>query len=294
MDYEQVLVEVMQYTGYCKNIQNAFYMNKAIHKETEIARKKRLANHRPRKLTNVDYEEEVVRHWYPNGQLEFRAEFCRGYLYAYNGKYQKWYPDGKLLEVRQYKNEERHGLCITYYRNGNKKEVTPYVNGLMHGTRIFYRLDGTVVETVQYYMGNIHGQHIQRNPNGSISSIRGYRMGNAEGEWITNYPNGKVCLQRTYNDNRLNGNYMHWYPNGVLKEEGAFLEGERHGEQFEYTQTGKLLHYSVYSHGRWVEGDDEIVDDEPSVDSDSDSEVINHILIEDLAYENYAELRNYD
>ena len=255
MQYEQVLLEVMQFTGYREDVQSAFFMNRGMYAETAKTRKT-LADKR-KTFYHTNYTNQVYREWYPNRMLKMREEFTNDDPSQYHGVTQYWYSNGKLKRVAPYHQNQRHGNVINYYPNGKVSEITPYYQDRIHGTHIKYNQDGTVYQTTQYHMDTVHGQMIIRFPNSRIiSTVSGYRMGIAEGPWIINYPNGQPREVEHYVNGQLSGKYERWYPNGILEREQNFLAGELHGEQRFYTEKGKEIQYAMYEYGMCVDGTD--------------------------------------
>ena len=73
---------------------------------------------------------DVERSYFPNGNLEYEAEFVNGKL---DGSSRVWLDDGTLLSVSEYNNDRPHGMWKRYYPNGNVMYEVQYVYGKKHG-----------------------------------------------------------------------------------------------------------------------------------------------------------------
>lgn len=84
---------------------------------------------------NVNGNLKELRNFDSNGKLKFQKHYSdQGVLMASeffssgkkDGKWQYWYPDGQLKEVRHYTNDIEDSTHVIYYENGLVKEIGSY------------------------------------------------------------------------------------------------------------------------------------------------------------------------
>ena len=69
---------------------------------------------------------EVIKEYYPNGQLKSVLNYKKGQL---EGIALYYYENGTLKERVNYRKGKRERIGTTYYESGNLKEEITYVNG---------------------------------------------------------------------------------------------------------------------------------------------------------------------
>lgn len=106
--------------------------------------------------------------WYSNGQKRSKGTLIKSvpnddvrgaYSETYDGVLIRWYPDGKVQEVANFKDGVRHGKTETWDNDGRgywKREEANYQNGKLHGAWIHWYLPGVRTE-VAYSNGLRHG-----------------------------------------------------------------------------------------------------------------------------------------
>jgi antitoxin component YwqK of YwqJK toxin-antitoxin module len=140
--------------------------------------------------------------YYPNGQIEFEVELDKDSIM--NGKAIKYYPDGKIQEIRFYSNDKLNGEFKTYYRNGKLKERNIYYDDIPNGiyetydsifglNKIGKMKDGKAEGKFVYYEDSIR---VRR-------KIKNYFQGNANGEFIVYDDNNKIKEYYFVQDNEV-------------------------------------------------------------------------------------------
>jgi len=118
-----------------------------------------------------------------------------------NGYYKMFYPNGKLAQEQQYKNDTLVGTERFYYEEGPLKSENNYLKGEFDGS------------TKEYYS------------NGKLKSEGTYVNNSLEGPFTNYYENGNVKNRATMKDSEENGPFEEYYENGNMKARGSYLNG---------------------------------------------------------------------
>lgn len=144
--------------------------------------------------------------------------------YAKQGKFSKYYPDGKLYEEANYENDTLHGERRIYYKNGKLELLETYDHG-----------DFTS-PYVKYY------------ETGKPKLEGSYENNVASGIWKRYYENGQLMEEVSLKDNEENGPFREYYDNGNIKAEGTYKGMDidtgyprEHGELKMYDESGELV-----------------------------------------------------
>ncbi|MEX0906073.1 MAG: toxin-antitoxin system YwqK family antitoxin [Balneolaceae bacterium] len=84
--------------------------------------------------------------WYEDGnpESEFTPEVIRN-----------WYPGGQLESEVHYKDEELHGRSAMWHENGQLAGEVFYADGVMHGAYVEWNEEGNVVSEKEYERGEL-------------------------------------------------------------------------------------------------------------------------------------------
>lgn len=185
---------------------------------------------------NVDemlYREDGIYYLKENDQLFSGSAF----LLDENGKYEyiikdglrqgtskSYRKNGKLKEVRTFKDNKKTGPYIYYYENGDREEGT-YEDGVEEGPYVYYYENGNRKEST-------------------------YINGKQQGLFIFDYADGRR-LEVTFKDDKLEGSYKKYYKSGNLEEESFYKNNKLDGIQTLYFDNEQLIKNQVinYSNG---------------------------------------------
>ena len=138
------------------------------------------------------------------------------------GLYQRFSPEGALLEEAHYVADSQEGERKYFFPNGKIESVERYQNNKITGKyQAFY--EGGQLKIEQDYV------------NGALNGLS-----------IRYYPNGKVMEKVMLKDNIENGPFSEYHENGNLKTEGNYApneegDGLEDGEMKEYDESGQLV-----------------------------------------------------
>ncbi len=156
--------------------------------------------------------------------------------FAKEGLFQRFSPEGVLLEEANYRADS------------------------LDGERKFYSSKG-ILESIERYQNNkIHGKFQGFYENGQVKIEQDFVQGALTGFSIRYHPNGKIQEKVLLKDNVENGPFSEYYENGNLKTEGTYApnedgDGLEEGELKEYDETGQLIRIADCKNGacltRW-------------------------------------------
>ena len=145
--------------------------------------------------------------------------------------YQRFSPEGVLLE-------EAH-----------------YLADSLDGERKYFSATGSLESIERYQKGKFHGKFQAFYENGQVKIEQDFVNGALTGLSVRYYPNGKLQEKVMLKDNVENGAFTEYHENGNLKTEGTYLpneegDGLEEGELKEYDESGQLIRIADCIHGR--------------------------------------------
>ncbi len=75
----------------------------------------------------------------------------------YTGRCSRFYENGKLSSIQQFKDGKDHGQWKFYHPNGNLETIGKFRNGLRHGQWKYFYENGQTYQIAQYKLGAKHG-----------------------------------------------------------------------------------------------------------------------------------------
>ena len=108
---------------------------------------------------------DVERSYYPNGNLEYEAEFVNGKL---DGTSSVWSENGTLLSVSEYSNGQPHGVWKIFHPNEKLKYKTTYFHSQKHGYERWYYENGQLKSEQKFNYGKAETEIIRWNLDGTI------------------------------------------------------------------------------------------------------------------------------
>jgi hypothetical protein len=102
------------------------------------------------------------------------AFHCELYEAIYTGMHMKWYDNGKLMVVCEYKDGYKYGTCMIFHENGMKQKEYTHVDGEAHGEVQEWYDNGRLRESGTYLNGRRYGIWKTFHLNGEINKIYQY------------------------------------------------------------------------------------------------------------------------
>ena len=117
------------------------------------------------KVSELRDSVQIEESYYPNGQLEYNAEYLNGKL---DGISKHWSEDGFLISESEYSNGKLHGIWKKYYPNQNTMHEAHYFHGQKHGMEKWYYENGQLKSEQSFHYEAPLGTIIRWHPDGSI------------------------------------------------------------------------------------------------------------------------------
>lgn len=161
---------------------------------------------------------------------------------------------------RRKDNQAREGLFQRYSPEGVLLEEANYRAGALQGERKYFSPKGQLERIERYENGQLHGKFQSFYENGQLKIEQDFVQGALTGLSIRYYPDGKVQEKVQLKDNVEDGPFVEYHENGSLKTEGFYApdaegDGVEHGELKEYDTTGTLIRIADCTYGicltRW-------------------------------------------
>lgn len=155
--------------------------------------------------------------------------------------------EGRLEKYQRRKKDfAKEGLYQRFGPNGALLEEARFANDSLNGERKFFYPGGAPESIEHYRHGVIDGKYQKFYENGKLQIEQTFVNGAMQGLSIKYYANGAVEEKVTIRDNLENGPFTEYYDNGNLKAEGFYApqeDGEpaEQGELKEYDQNGQLV-----------------------------------------------------
>ena len=138
-------------------------------------------------------------------------------------------------------NLAREGTYERFDPQGTLLERATYRNDTLDGERRLFRPDGSLEISERYADGRFAGPYRTYYPDGAVQQYGVYTDNAMNGEWTTFYPSGDTLEVVTFVDNQENGPFREYYENGNVKARGFYLDGDKEDGPLElYDENGEL------------------------------------------------------
>ena len=172
--------------------------------------------------------------------------------------------DGVVVEsyfVDKKNPETKIGVYNKYYDDGKILEVANYTDGKLNGERNLYYPSGKLMQTENYIDNKYEGKFTAYYEDGSLQQDGIYKDNMMNGVWKNYFtaPKNKVKEEITLKDNHVLGPYKEYYNNGNIYAAGNkkeimddidVFDGEV--QIFDSTVNNKLIRKLQFENGRQV------------------------------------------
>jgi antitoxin component YwqK of YwqJK toxin-antitoxin module len=145
----------------------------------------------------------------------------------------------KLLERKLYKNDQLHGVQLTWYRSGSPQSSKPYRNGEMNGVFRYWDEQGRLIGCSPMLKGT--GVDTVYFPNGRVKEIKEFKDNQQSGDGLLFYSSGQLEAFTTYKDGHQVGETFLFHEDGALMvyvaDDG---KGNPRGPRLEFTPEGQF------------------------------------------------------
>jgi antitoxin component YwqK of YwqJK toxin-antitoxin module len=156
---------------------------------------------------------------------------------------------------RRKDNKVKEGLFQRFSPEGVLLEEAHYLADSLDGDRKHFSATG-ILESIEHYQNNkIHGRFQAFYPEGTVKIEQDFVQGALTGFSIRYYHNGKIQEKVLLKDNVENGTFTEYHENGNLKTEGTYTpnedgDGVEDGELKEYDESGQLIRIADCKNGK--------------------------------------------
>jgi antitoxin component YwqK of YwqJK toxin-antitoxin module len=191
------------------------------------------------------------------------------------GKWRKYYENGKLKYTGEFKDDQPTGTFTYYFIKGKKKAVMKYLkpgycmvdmyyeSGSLHATGyyknkvkdslwIYFSPRKTKLSREYYKDGKKEGKWYVFYDSGPVYEITHYKNDIKHGKFIQYFLNGKVKVEYNYQNGLIVGEYISNYPNGRIRIKGRYINSMKTGAWMFYDDTGRLNKVEIYENNKLI------------------------------------------
>jgi len=147
---------------------------------------------------------------------------------------------------RRKDNLAKEGLFQRFSPEGVLLEEAHYLADSLDGERKYFSVKGSLESIERYQNNKIHGKFQGFYEDGQVKIEQDFVQGVLTGLSVRYHPNGKIMEKVMLKDNVENGPFSEYHENGNLKTEGTFVpneegDGLEEGELKEYDENSQLI-----------------------------------------------------
>lgn len=189
------------------------------------------------------------------------------------GRWQRTYPDGRLMYEGFFKNDKPAGEWVRYYESGQIKARISYkstsdsaaaqlfdktgkkiaegiyLNEKREGNWLLFANNVKVAEE-EFKTGIKNGTSRKFYPTGELLEESDWKNGIEEGNYRVYFKNSKPYMQCKFSNGMRNGLCLSYYQNGRIEMEAYYKNNLRHGEWNFFSDKGDKLYTLIYEEGQ--------------------------------------------
>jgi antitoxin component YwqK of YwqJK toxin-antitoxin module len=183
---------------------------------------------------------------YPNGRLMYEGSFRDGKPV---GEWTRYHEGGQVKAKIRYTEHTDSALAQLFDQRGKKVAEGMYVNEKKEGTWEFYSNEQKISEE-EFANGVKHGISRTYYPSGELLEEAEWDNGKQEGNYSMYFQNGKPYMQCKFSNGERNGLCLSYFTNGRIEMEAYYKNNLRHGDWKFYNEQGDSLYSLKYDEGR--------------------------------------------
>ena len=156
---------------------------------------------------------------------------------GYNGMWNNWDQEGRLVSTYAYKNGRRDGPYVTYDERGNAIAEGMYSSGEFDGIQKIRHGNGTRTE-ISYQNGRRNGVEKTWFASGQIAIEAPWSNGEQEGVVTFYYEDGKIQASIPFYAGKIEGMQKTWHEDGSLLGEENYRSHLKNGKSEFWRQDG--------------------------------------------------------
>lgn len=183
---------------------------------------------------------------YPNGRLIYEGEFKDGKPV---GEWTRYYTGGGVKAKIEYIENSDSSYAQLFNERGKKIAEGHYINEKKVGKWTFFSNNKKISEE-HFVNGQKHGISKKFYPTGELFEKSEWRNGKQEGNYEVFFKNGKPYMQCKYSNGKRNGLCLSYFNNGRVEMEAHYNNNLRHNEWKFYNASGEFLYSLIYDKGK--------------------------------------------
>jgi antitoxin component YwqK of YwqJK toxin-antitoxin module len=116
----------------------------------------------------------------------------------YNGKYEEYFDNGNVKTVMFLKNGEQDSITTLYFDDGKINEIRSFKDGLMHGKWETFNAKGQKLAEAWYLNDKKDGLWRIWDENGVLRYVMPYSNGHRSSTWTIYNEKGEITEQKDY------------------------------------------------------------------------------------------------
>ena len=164
-----------------------------------------------------------------------------------NGKWEDFFPDGKVMDEGQYTENRRSSLWKFYDSEGKTEQTGYFNNGRPDGNWKWYYENGALLREEDYFQGKRDGAYTEYSRSGEIIAQGQFSDGERNGEW--KFTSANNSEEGKYISGLKDGVWKSYYADGKIRFKGSFLQGNADGQHLLYYENGKIKEERYYQGG---------------------------------------------
>lgn len=148
--------------------------------------------------------------------------------------------NGKVKELRNYKNDKIDGFWMEWFENGQLKSEVNFKDGEFDGISRTWYENGQLSSEANYKVGKYEGLVRSWFENGQLSQEENYKNGLQDGLMRWWYESGKLYFEGNYIEDKHDGLSRRWHENGQKDREWIYKDGELISETC-WDENGNLI-----------------------------------------------------
>jgi len=142
------------------------------------------------------------------------------------GTYTKYFPNGKVEQLAEYKRNKLDGQRVLFYENGDTLIIETYENAEYQGVYKSFYADGVLESVGQYSEGAMNGQWKFYYDNKQLKEEVGFVNNEEDGPFVEYHKNGKLKAKGTYKttEENIDSSNREHGPLEMYDEEGELFK----------------------------------------------------------------------
>lgn len=189
------------------------------------------------------------------------------------GKWKKFYNNGKVRYEGEFKDDKPIGLFRYYYengdvmatnnhigngtvaahmyhKNGNIKAKGLYQIQLKDSVWQYFNEDEVLISSESYHLDTLDGPQKTFYPTGQLAEEMNYKRGVKHGPWLKFFTGGEPWVEAGYENGDLHGTFVMYRDRNKRDIQGKYHLGIRTGTWMFFNDNGSVREQQVYRHGK--------------------------------------------